>query len=86
MLFCIKGLLSLFSGGRFREVEERNDGAWHERRGERGYRESEKNEGRERSQDDGKTSSRTKRSRTSPEPSRGGRKGQFLILNGKELV
>ena len=49
---------------------------WHERRGERGYRESERyHEGRERYQDDGKTSSRTKRSRASPEPSRTERKG-----------
>ena len=59
-------------------MEDRHDGAWHERRGERGYRESERyHEGRERYQDDGKTS-RNKRSRASPEPSRGARKGQSL--------
>lgn len=61
-------------------MEDRPDPGWHERRGERGYRESERyHEGRERYQDDGKTS-RGKRSRAEPEQSHGDRKGQFILF------
>lgn len=63
--------------GRFHEVDERHEGSWHGRRGERGYRESERYH-EARHAGDAKPSSRIKRSRPSPETARSERKGQSL--------